>query len=525
MPSSEHVPASEQDGPRRAKRQRLDHDTQEAPLSTSSSSRAVITLDQSVAASARPVMTVSSLRIDPPSTRQTAVVNAPQFQQPLHLTQFSYSPSRQLLNDLDNSNSSLGWLIEETKWLPPASSQGRINLNDGYEECVWRDETVDEGLGALLDTLQAWHDRDSTGFAQDCLNRNKVYTWRGMMTRLMLTAYESVDDRAQGWEMNAMMLDGALYLEDANSPEKLAAKASGEASSKRFAYHGIAFEGHMVTPDQSLRSSAPSEALPNNTNVQWCSIVKTNLDGHRMILGGEVDCLRSRTNARSRDGQMMISTENFVELKTNMVIRNERDEINFEKNKLMKHFAQSFLLGVPTVIVGFRDRSGFLTTVQEFKTLDLPRLVRGKPHAWDKTILLSSASQILSFIVKTISTTSTMLDKQKQFETFSTLSAQEDEDNDYEHVLNEWPVYRIKFEPRTREVTIRQLDRREVEQQVWAAKVGSTKDRRVGFLKRSWVESVIRRRKSEMKVQRENKVANSETVAVGEKSRSVLNGL
>ncbi len=103
-----------------------------------------------------------------------------------------------------------------------------------------------------------------------------------------------------------------------------------------------------------------------------------------------------------------------------MQIRNARDEERFEKKMLrfcetapslvpddpapdmpVTTDMQSFLLGIPTVVVGFRDHKGmlwvrlthsnagsatplltcgFLFTQQhqEFSTLEMPRLVRGK---------------------------------------------------------------------------------------------------------------------------------------------------
>ncbi|KAK4050624.1 decapping endonuclease targeting mRNA [Microbotryomycetes sp. JL201] len=430
--------ADEYDEPRRVKRQRVDTGRGDAPARVAGPSADAVQPHDTISS----VNPASTWRVPSPSS---PVNRAAAFQQPVHLTQFSYSSTRQLLNaDDDSSNASLGWLADERKWLPQAPSS-RLDLNKGFEECIWRDESVDEGLDALLDTLDKWHKRDQTGFAKDCLDRNKVFTWRGMMTRLMLASYDSVDDRALGWEMNAMMMDDALYLEDANSPAKLAAKASSEASSKRFAYHGIAFEGHMV-------SHSTSNPGPNNTNVQWCSIVKTNLDGHRMILGGEVDCIRPRPFTHATNGHFKVSTNDFVELKTNMIIKNERDEVNFEKNKLIKHFAQSFLLGVPTVIVGFRDRSGILTTVQEFKTLELPRLVRGKPHAWDKNVLLSTSSKILSFVTETISSSNPMHDKNQRF--LKHVDRNQNDKNDIDNdddkaTFDHWPVFRIKFDSKS----------------------------------------------------------------------------
>jgi RAT1-interacting protein len=52
------------------------------------------------------------------------------------------------------------------------------------------------------------------------------------------------------------------------------------------------------------------------------------------------------------------------------------------RHKLLKFWAQSFLPGIPTILVGFRDDDGNVVTVETFKTMEIPRLVRGKEGAW-----------------------------------------------------------------------------------------------------------------------------------------------
>lgn len=39
-----------------------------------------------------------------------------------------------------------------------------------------------------------------------------------------------------------------------------------------------------------------------------------------------------------------------------------------------------------------------MTTVQSFKTIELPRMVRGKPGAWDPAVCLDWASGFLTFL-------------------------------------------------------------------------------------------------------------------------------
>ena len=65
-------------------------------------------------------------------------------------------------------------------------------------------------------------------------------------------------------------------------------------------YYGYSFESYCTSespPDS--HSSAGVQATHAlgwggdvNTNIQWCSVVRTKLGETRMILGGEVDCVR-----------------------------------------------------------------------------------------------------------------------------------------------------------------------------------------------------------------------------------------
>lgn len=62
----------------------------------------------------------------------------------------------------------------------------------------------------------------------------------------------------------------------------------------------------------------------------------------------------------------------------------------------MKFYFQSFLLGVPEIVVGFRSPRGEIQTLQSFKTLEIPRLIRGKPNAWDPSACLAWGDTFLT---------------------------------------------------------------------------------------------------------------------------------
>lgn len=50
------------------------------------------------------------------------------------------------------------------------------------------------------------------------------------------------------------------------------------------------------------------------------------------------------------------------------------------------------------IVVGFRTPAGVVSTVQSFKTIQLPRLVRGKPGAWDPLVCIDWGYQVLTLL-------------------------------------------------------------------------------------------------------------------------------
>ena len=90
----------------------------------------------------------------------------------------------------------------------------------------------------------------------------------------------------------------------------------------------------------------------------------------------------------------------WVELKTSAEIRNDRDLVKYER-KLLKFWAQSFLLGVPKIIVGFRDQSGIVHRMEEVETYTIPSKVKKLGRAtWDGNICINFAAAFLECMNK-----------------------------------------------------------------------------------------------------------------------------
>ncbi|KAA1477164.1 RAI1-domain-containing protein [Dentipellis sp. KUC8613] len=303
-----------------------------------------------------------------PSTSQPSARSVP-FQQPLPLLTFSYTPAR----ELEFTNSAMRYYVD-----PPRAAE----LGSGYERWVRRPEEK----GRLDGLLRAYSKLRKQ--AQGSAGAIGVVSWRGVMTKILTAPYEERD----GWELNVMLHDGTLYFEEHLTDARLQEKANLPAHRLRQTYYGYSFESWCTASEPTAK---PGWGGDVDTNVQWCSVVKTKLGDTRMIIGGEVDCVRGKYSGRN---------DTMVELKTSMNIRGAQDEVRFEK-KLLKFYFQSFLLGVPEIVVGFRTPKGQLTTLQSFQTMQIPRMVRGKPHAWDPQLSLEWGDRFLTWLRESISNT------------------------------------------------------------------------------------------------------------------------
>ncbi|KAG7089344.1 hypothetical protein E1B28_011034 [Marasmius oreades] len=248
-----------------------------------------------------------------------------------------------------------------------------VDLNYGYERWIRRPEERGR-LDPLLRAVEkvCFRGGDSEGHQEGKLRLKdiSIVAWRGVMTKILTAPYEERD----GWSMNVMLVNGTLYLEEHLNEEKLLDKNNVEDRQRRNMYYGYAFESFCTTEPSSSGSEGNSSNAKDehstststshkqddknplwggdvNTNVQWCSVVKTKLGDMRIIIGGEVDCVKGNYHPHT--------TDNFVELKTSMTIRkwNQGDELRFDK-KLLKFYFQSFLLGVPVSCRMFTS-SGF----------------------------------------------------------------------------------------------------------------------------------------------------------------------
>ncbi|KAH8588382.1 protein RAI1 [Bisporella sp. PMI_857] len=270
------------------------------------------------------------------------------------------------------------------------------DLSKGFDTFQKLDDSADDHLDSLLKTII--HTEKKTGVKTDA----QVITWRGMMTKLMSSIFSDRD----GFEMNATFYQDTIFIEE-NHEYKRQSQARqsaqvpqpGRPSQDMMSFWGYKFETLCLLPSTWAETSRDyienrqSEIV--NNYAQYCSIVRTGIGNTSLVIGGEVDAV---WDFKPTDD----SPINWVELKTSAEIRNDRDMVTFER-KLLKFWIQSFLLGVPKIIVGFRTPDGFLTRIEEIDTASIPGTVKRKGKGtWDGNMCINFASGLLDFLKATV---------------------------------------------------------------------------------------------------------------------------
>ena len=136
----------------------------------------------------------------------------------------------------------------------------------------------------------------------------------------------------------------------------------------------------MPSPSPLPLSSDPIDTLekrfkePVNTWREFGAIFKSKLGSHRLIFGAEVDGL-------DEDGS------SYVELKTSRILKDSTQFTTFYQQKLMTFWVQSFLAGIPKILVGFRSDRGIVKSIEYIEVNEITRITRGKVTWCPETML------------------------------------------------------------------------------------------------------------------------------------------
>lgn len=239
------------------------------------------------------------------------------------------------------------------------------NLNKGFESFIEKRDLGSEGFGNLLACI-----RNSNIPLQNI----HFVTYRNNLNKILATAY-----LREPWKMGVHKRNGVVYLDVHKLPERPKSEVE-----RRRCYWGYSFE------NLATENSIDEDGRGIDANVEFCSVIKTKLGAHRIIMGAEMDCCDA-----TDDGRRF-----YVELKTSRELDYHTVEA-FEKEKLLRFWIQSFLAGVPYVVVGFRNDAGVLIRTERLRTKDITQKVKAKNY-WQGGVCLAFADEVLCWLYGTV---------------------------------------------------------------------------------------------------------------------------
>uniref|UniRef100_A0A3P8SWZ4 Decapping nuclease n=1 Tax=Amphiprion percula TaxID=161767 RepID=A0A3P8SWZ4_AMPPE len=304
----------------------------------------------------------------------------PVYKQPVEVGSFSLDSERRFFND----GRQMRYYVEPER-------NPNFDLRDGYKDrFIKRDDSVKEKLDHILRWVVANRSKlnSRTTSASSCALDVDFVTWRGHLTKLLTTPYET----REGWMLAATKFRGTIYISEVETEAARRERENRTERHEEMMYWGYKFEQYTCADNVH---GAPDPGGVVNTNEAFCTVVQTRLADHRLLFSGEVDC-------RDKDPGAPAPPACYVELKTSAEICTPKQRSNFHRFKLLKWWAQSFLPGVPRVVAGFRDHEGVVVSVETFHISKISQLIKNEYNCWRPTVCMNFCCDFLTFVKRTV---------------------------------------------------------------------------------------------------------------------------
>ncbi|EPZ36223.1 hypothetical protein O9G_005960 [Rozella allomycis CSF55] len=132
-------------------------------------------------------------------------------------------------------------------------------------------------------------------------------------------------------------------------------------------------------------------------NEEFGIVFKSSIGNIRLLLGAEVDC-----SQLVKDPVKIL--EEFIEIKTNKDIHNDKQEESFFRYKLPKVWLQSYLAGIPEIKFGYRNEKGLVVRQKSYLTKDLPKIADKKYNMSGNKIEIEKSGAQYEFVPLSIKT-------------------------------------------------------------------------------------------------------------------------
>nr|CAD7401447.1 unnamed protein product [Timema cristinae] len=136
----------------------------------------------------------------------------------------------------------------------------------------------------------------------------------------------------------------------------------------------------------------PKTDDPVNEKEEFCVMFQSKMSDHNLLYGAEMDCVDSQTEVLTEQD---LANAHFIELKTNRMIEDRRQDMNFRRFKLRKIWCQSFLVGIDTVVCGYRDDAGVVHQLEELELREIPKMTKGM---WYPVVCMDFCDRFLTHV-------------------------------------------------------------------------------------------------------------------------------
>lgn len=345
---------------------------------------------------------------------------------PVEVGCFSLDSERRFFND-----------SRQLRYYVKPDRNPNFDLRDGYRDrFTKRDDSVKEKLDHILRWILSNRSKVSSAAAAAASSRAldaDFVTWRGHLTKLLTTPYET----REGWLLAVTRFRGTLYISEVETEAARRDRQNRTERHEEMMYWGYKFEQYTCA---DIVDSLPDPGGVVNTNEAFCTVVQTRLADHRLLFSGEVDCREESAGARPPPSC-------YVELKTSAEICTPKQRSNFHRFKLLKWWAQSFLPGVPRVVAGFRDHDGVVVAIEDFPVSKMSHLAKSEPNCWKPTVCMNFCCDFLSFVKQVVTEDNPSLVHLFCYEPYRDVTFTVHRDSQYSF-LPQWYVEGI---PRTKE--------------------------------------------------------------------------
>ncbi|XP_066944469.1 decapping and exoribonuclease protein-like isoform X1 [Macrobrachium rosenbergii] len=297
------------------------------------------------------------------------------FRRPMFIGDFSLDDNRQFCHDRRNLNY-IPVDFESTK-------EVEYDLNIGMDKVVRKDyevlkkDKLSQLLNWLLVNKHKFHTKDNAGRPLQSLSTDFI-CFRGLLRDILCMPYENKERII----LCATKFRGTIYMWSYETPEKKADREAQTEEQLKMCSWGYKFEQYMT------EGSDISEGV--NENSEYSCVLRSRLEKHSIVYSAEVDGVNPE-----KYESPPVDLRAFVELKTNKILNEERDVRSLHRFKLMKWWSQSYLVGIPTVVCGFRDNNGVVQSLKIFGVEEMPSL--GQAH-WKSNIMMNFLDKFLTFV-------------------------------------------------------------------------------------------------------------------------------